>query len=305
MKKLMVICLSFFLIFPVSLKAQEEKVEKKTEETKKASTEVKVGAHGAVEIVEEGDTVKIKIGNKGLQVVESEEGTKVDILQDEEEVTEEKPLIRKRRRKFNAHWKGFSLGMNNYVNAEGQLGPLPDDDFMDLNTGKSWGVSIQFAQLDVGLIGNSLGLVTGVGIDFNDYRFDGNNNIQKTDNVIVEKDYSPLTLDKTKLTTTYFSIPLLLELQIPAGSKRIHAAGGVIGSVKIGSHTKVVYRDSGAKQKDKIRDDFNLSPLRYGFTGRIGYGDFSVFANYFMIPLFEKNKGPELYPFTIGITFNF
>jgi len=95
---------------------------------------------------------------------------------------------------------------------------------------------------------------------------------------------------------------LLLEFQIPvSGHKRIHISGGVIGGLKIGSHTKVLYKADGSKQKDKINDDFNLSPLRYGVTARIGYRALKLFATYNMTQMFETGQGPELYPVSIGL----
>jgi hypothetical protein len=80
---------------------------------------------------------------------------------------------------------------------------------------------------------------------------------------------------------------------------------GLIGGLKIGSHTKVVYEDGGDKNKDKNRSDFFLSPFRYGYTARAGYGFLKVFANYYNTTLFEKNKGPQLHPFTIGFMLSF
>jgi hypothetical protein len=59
--------------------------------------------------------------------------------------------------------------------------------------------------------------------------------------------------------------------------------------------------ESGEKSKEKNKGDFNLSPLRWGVTARVGYKDVSLFANYYMTSLFKPGRGPELYPFTIGL----
>jgi hypothetical protein len=67
----------------------------------------------------------------------------------------------------------------------------------------------------------------------------------------------------------------------------------------------VVYEDRGDKNKDKNRSDFFLSPFRYGYTARAGYGFLKIFANYYNTALFEKGKGPQLYPFTIGFMLSF
>jgi hypothetical protein len=93
----------------------------------------------------------------------------------------------------------------------------------------------------------------------------------------------------------------MLEIKTPLrmGSSKLYIAGGVIGGLHIGSHTKIKYKND----KEKARGNFNLNPFKYELTGRIGFGDFCVFANYGMSPLFKDGKGPELYPLTVGISF--
>jgi hypothetical protein len=106
----------------------------------------------------------------------------------------------------------------------------------------------------------------------------------------------------------YFTIPILFELQLPSSRtfhKRFWLSGGILGSLKIDSHTKVVYNDNGKRKRDKNRDDFNIAVLRYGFTGRVGYSNFFAYANYFPVQFFEKDKGPELYPFAVGVGLHF
>lgn len=248
------------------------------------------------------DTVKVKIGKKGIKIIENKDGTSIDII-DLDEIEDEKDF--KSKRKFKGHWKGFAIGLNNLSTEEFSLTLPASDNFMNLNTGKSWNVNINFLQYGLGLIGNNVGIVTGLGLEFNDYRFDHDNTIMKDpDGMIVEDPYV-LPLEKSKFATSYLTAPLLLELQVPTGkrNKRLFLSGGVIGGLKIGSHTKVVYKEDGNRQKVKDRGDFNLSPLRYGVTARVGYRALKVFANFYLTPLFEDGAGPELYPFSVGLVF--
>jgi hypothetical protein len=175
---------------------------------------------------------------------------------------------------------------------------------MELNTSPSWNFNLNVLEYGLGLGTDKVGLVTGLGFEWSNYHFDGDNVIDK-ENGIIQPYFVPVenaSIRKAKLQTTYLTAPLLLEFQIPAGKKRVHISGGVIGGIKIGSRTKMVYTVSGNKQKDKVKDDFYLSPLRYGFTARVGYRALKIFANYYPTALFKSNKGPELYPFSVGLT---
>ena len=166
---------------------------------------------------------------------------------------------------------------------------------------------MRFLEQAFNLGSGRVALVSGMGIEFNNYFFDNNNNITK-DSIgnIVSQDYS-FDLDKSKLTTTYFIVPLLFEVQLlpVTNHKRIFISAGVIGGLKIGSRTKIVYKDDGNRKKDKNKGDFNLSSLKYGFTARIGYKEVGLYCNYYPTPLFEKDKGPELYPFAMGVSLLF
>ena len=71
--------------------------------------------------------------------------------------------------------------------------------------------------------------------------------------------------------------------------------------MKLWSNTKIKYRVSGEKSKEKAKGDYYLTPLRWGFTARVGYRALNLYANYYMMPLFIENRGPELYPFSIGL----
>ncbi len=271
----------------------------------KDKTVVKIGKDEIVTVEEGDDTTHIRLGNKGITVIEGENGTSInmdDIDKDREADQEEsdKPSVHK---KFKPHWAGFQLGLNNFVDQDFSMSRTGDNAYMDLNTGRSWNFNINFLEYGVGLGTDKLGLVTGLGMEWSNYHFDKGNNIYEDDNgIITELDYSDVNVLKSKLQTTFLTAPILLEGQIPAGKKRIHISTGVIGGLKLGSNTKVVYRSNGNKQKDKTRDDFNISPLRYGLTFRVGFKGLDIYANYYLTPMFEKGKGPELYPFDIGLT---
>jgi hypothetical protein len=210
----------------------------------------------------------------------------------------------RRRSRFRGHWTGIEFGFNNYVTSDKSLVLPADIDYMTLHSSKSSNFNINFSQLSLGMT-RHFGIVTGLGLNWNNYRFDGNNNIIKGDNGIIEKLDPGTNLEKSKLATLFLTLPLMLELQIPVDHSRLNIAAGPIGAVKLGSHTKMVYENG---EKIKSNGDFSLNMLRYGATARVGYANFQLYGTYYMTPLFRKGKGPggnDLFPFEIGIALTF
>jgi hypothetical protein len=246
--------------------------------------------------------------SRGLSILESLEGPSFSVTnydRNDRWAEDDRDNDRMRRRlRFRGHWSGLELGFNNYMMSDNSVS-LPDDiGYMTLNSGKSTNFNINFAQFSIGL-GRHIGFVTGLGLNWNNYRFDRNNNIMKDFNGhIVELDPG-VTLKKSKLTTLYLTLPLMFEVQIPANANHLTLAAGPIGALKIGSHTKMVYDDG---EKVKSNGDFSLNMLRYGATARVGYGNFMIYGTCYKTPLFQTGKGPgayDLYPFEIGIALTF
>ncbi|HOK86577.1 MAG: outer membrane beta-barrel protein [Tenuifilum sp.] len=251
-----------------------------------------------------GDTVVVRLGKKKMVIVDSKDKTVIEIPEKgkkSDEIIEYKEV-----KKFKGHWSGFELGINGFMDKNQSMTQTGDIAWMDLKQARSWNTNINFTQYSIGFGTDKAGLVTGLGLEFNDYHFSNpitlkvENGVTVVDSSYIQAGYK---VEKTKITMSHLTLPLLLEFQIPMGEKRkdrIYISAGVIGGVRLGSHTKVVY-DDGSRHKDKNRGDFNIATLRYGLTARMGYKGIRLFANYYPVQLFEKGKGPELYPFSVGL----
>ncbi|MBN1116640.1 MAG: outer membrane beta-barrel protein [Bacteroidales bacterium] len=290
---------------------ENEEVQIKTDEAVKKgkadTTTFKLGDKEVSIIEENGETnIKLKDITKG-----DKENYNVDKefdFNDDEFKDESDDVDNKSSKKFKGHWSGFEFGLNNYVNADNSLNRDPGSEFMDINTGRSWNFNLNFSQYSFPIVSNNLGLVTGMGIEWSNYHFEGQNSItkNKTDRLIEELPLD-FNADKNKLKTTYLTIPMLLELQLGKGkrSDRFYVSGGIIGGLKINSKTIVTYYESGSKQKDKTKSDYYLTPFRYGATARIGYKIVDLYANYYLTPLFIEDRGPELHPVAVGMKVTF
>ena len=282
---------------------------------KPEKTVVKIGKDEILVVEEDNDTTRIRFGNRGITIIEGPDGTTIDLNRFNKDTDvavkkdknqnfgDEKPALR-----FKPNWAGLEWGINNYVNSDFSMNLGSESSFMDLRSSRSWNFNINFLEYGIGLGTDKVGLVTGMGLEFNNYHFTGNNNIAINDEGVIGEYLPAFAMDpsmdirRTKFKTTYLVAPLLLEGQIPTGSGRVFISAGLIGGVKIGSKTKMVYEVNGTKQKENNRHDFNLSLFRYGFTARVGYKALKMFGTYYPSSLFIKDKGPELYPFSVGLT---
>ena len=121
---------------------------------------------------------------------------------------------RKKQTRFDGHWGGFELGVKGYVNKDRQFDMPEGYDFLDLRMEKSVNVKLNFYEQNFNLISNKFGLTTGLGFEWNNYRFDNNVVLSKdgndlfNDNFLYARNYS-----KSKLVVNYLNLPLLLEYQ--------------------------------------------------------------------------------------------
>ncbi len=291
MKKLFLIALS--LIFTLSAGAQESDLDQMKQELNN----------------KKNDTTNIRFKRKTVKIVEDNGETQIFVKKHDNGRDWE--WFWDDNDRFKGSWSGFSFGLANLVDKDFSVSRSGDDQYMDLNTGRSWNMNFNFAQYSIKIAGDKLGLVTGLGLEWNYYRFDNDYSIQEDeDGKIVPIDLSitepDWNIEKSKLSTTYATMPLLLEFH-PSSYKHngIVLSVGAIGGLKLGSNTKIVYEENGDKNKDKTKDDFSLSPFRYGFHARLGVGDWLIYGTYYVTPLFESSKGPELYPISVGIALSF
>jgi|688.fasta_scaffold02680_21 hypothetical protein len=267
------------------------------------NVEINVNINGLEKAIE-NDTTRITLGKKKIIIIEDENGNK-----EEQEVEIEIPEVpqfpdlsnKPKKHKVKTIYKGFEMGMNSYM-------AKPFDTFSPRNNqlepeyGRSIQLNLNPFEYSLKLYKNYVALTTGLGFTFNRYMFDKNFSlVADVDTFGVVQD--TISFRKNMLKASYLSIPLMLQFNTHhKNSKSFHFAFGIVQSLKLGSRTKQVWNVSNSKQKDIEKDNFNLNPFRTVATVRVGYGNFNLFAEYGLTTLFRNNRGPELYPFSVGIT---
>ena len=256
---------------------------------------------GAAAFSQDPDTSKVRIGKKQYKIIVDDDN-EVTVLTDDDVVVRERVHKKKKARRMNGSWDGLEIGVNDFLNSDYEMDLPADADFMELKVPNSWGVNLNFAEKSFGLIGNYFGIVTGMGLEYNRYMLENDVDLLEVDGLMTGVPAN-IDFDKNRLSVYYLNVPLMAEIQLPVTGeyRRIHLSAGVVGGMRLASRQVQKYSIDGEKQKDKSKDDFNLRNFRYGFTARVGYGDFAFFANYYPQTLFEDGMGPDIYPVTVGI----
>ena len=285
---------------PAVIMAEDEEIAVVVSEDADDTSTVRIGEIVTIENTD--DETIIRIGRKGVRVYDEGDSTEIDFVNEEYGKKERG----RTGRYFYGHLGGIEIGYNNFSTATWLKNDAPIAGYLDLNTSKSINFNIVSPPVSMGFT-RHFGLVAALGINFNNYRFEGNNSIAIDEEGFLIPFFpaEPDRYEKSKLATIYGILPVMLEVQIPVSyGSTINLGAGVIGAVKLDSHTKVVHYNDG-KQKEKNHEDFNLNMLRYGVTARAGYEMVQVYGTCYLSPMFEKGKGPELYPFEIGIALTF
>jgi hypothetical protein len=204
----------------------------------------------------------------------------------------------KKKTGFSGTWTGIEFGFNNYLNNDQTLTLPADAKLLKLKTFNSYEFNWNILKKSYSLYKDRFGIVTGLGLSFNNYSFEKQ--------VVFQKDSTPIKftsdtiskLEKNKLAITYLTLPVIFEYQVPLSHSKLYISAGVIGSLKLGSKIKQIDNNDN---KFVYKNNYNLSKYKLAGTIRIGYKPFYIYSNYSFTQLFKANKGPELYPFSIGI----
>jgi len=218
-------------------------------------------------------------------------------------MTDEGEAERPRKNRFQNNWRGLELGINGYLTADNSFTMGAGFEYLDLRYEKSISVNLNMFQQSVPLIDNRLGMFSGIGIGWNNYRLGNDFLLVEEVNQVAPRSVTEPGLRKNKLTITWINVPLMLEYQTQdhEGQQKFFVSAGLNIGARIGSFTKQVYFPNDDRERRRTRDDFHLNPFRYDMQLRLGYGKLGIFASYSLNTLFRDNRGPELHPFSMGL----
>ncbi len=173
--------------------------------------------------------------------------------------------------------------------------------FIELNYPKSLQFGLNLMEKDFHVYKNYVNVVTGLGFDFNHYALRNNVTLNGGSTVLMATN-DTVEYKKNTLNVTYLKAPLMLEINTGSDPKNnFHIAVGGEFAYRIHSVAKQRYEEDDRNHRSKQRDDFNLEPFRYSAVARVGYNRVTVYATYGLNRLFKKDKGPQVYPFSVGV----
>jgi len=232
-----------------------------------------------------------------------------------------------RKGKYNGHWAGVDLGWNGYVNTNFNMSFPSNQNYLDLNTSRSLTVNLNPVELNLNIAKNHFGLTSGLGFTFNNYYFSNSTLLVHDSNTLVayrlvDQNGNKADMKVNKLTVIWLTVPVMFEYQTNSGIKwnSFHLSLGVIGGVRLCAYTKQKFysryttyylRDDNGLDIGSVyvnnnftrtQSQYHLNPFKLDATMRIGWSFLNFFANYSVSQMFQKNQGPVIYPWAIGIT---
>lgn len=256
-------------------------------------------------------SIRIIAGDGEIQNIPSEEKRNYEIEILGSRYKKSRNYRNRKYHYFHGHLCGANFGFINFTDTDYSMYSPEDDGFMDLDYTNSFVMQFNICEQSINFVPrNNFGMVIGLGLEYQRFRFDKKNiSIIKND----EGQVLPRMLDpewnikKNSFKILYLSIPVMLELQMPARNyKRFFIAAGAMGGIRLLSRTKIIYRNAdGDKKRDRNTNDYSLMPVKADLIARVGYDCWNVWASYTVTDIFRNHKGPELHPYAIGLGFTF
>ena len=107
-------------------------------------------------------------------------------------------------------------------------------------------------------------------------------------------------LDVNKLSSNFITAAVEFRLRSNENNNgnRYKFSAGFLAAFLVQSHIK--YEDMNGKIK--TFDIPHLNTFQYGIQARLGYNKFAINGYYSLVPVFQDDEGPEMTPYSIGIS---
>lgn len=243
------------------------------------------------------DTTEVIVGKKVITITIDSASGKKDVQVhnsasdgDEDDENEIKPV--------DTGFLGIDLGLNWLLYNNSFDLPSTESNF-ETEPLRSTQVALHFLPTHFNMAKGKVSILTA--LTFENLRYQFRNDVTlvpNQPNVTMFQD--TVQFKKNKLNMWYGQIPLMLSFQTKPSEpgKSFHVSLGGFAGLFLGASTK---QKSDERGKVILKDDYNLAPLRYGVTARIGYGKLELYSTYTLSNFFRDGQGPTFNNINFGI----
>ena len=272
-------------------------------------------------IDDESDSTKINLGKMKIVIIEEKgkdkKGQKKIIIDENVIIDNNGNILNDDINKYEdkddkseendyAHWAGFGIMANGFLNSLGKISSASDAEFLELDYTRSIGVNFYFLEDRFPIFKEYIGLTTGLGIQWNRYMLKNNVDVFSNQDSTFGVANGFIDYRKNVLRATYLQAPLLLEFNTNKNPEKAwHLSVGVVGGIRIGSSLKTKWEEDDKTRKERVKSNFNFNPFQAYATAIVGYHNVNLYVNYGLTEIFEKGKGPVFSPVNAGLLFTF
>jgi hypothetical protein len=196
----------------------------------------------------------------------------------------------KKKKHLSPHWTGIGMGFMNYDDKD-----IPNG---KLKMSTSHNFTVNLIDYHKQIANSNWLVVSGIGFEWSRYHFDTNAALTKVNGVT---SFVPapdgVNYKSNKLLAYYVTLPLLLEYQ----AYHFHISGGPVAFFKYYSKSEVEYSVNGDNKEFVMGRDLNIRPVDLKLRLQVGIGDVAIYGYYSPFSMFNKNEGPNLKTYTIGV----
>lgn len=266
-------------------------------------------------VTTQGDSIIIRKGKGDMRIkvyeeqLEDDEKKEVQIYEgvylekidaDKRTFFDALPFIPKKHRHnaYEPHCSGVFIGYSRLADDFLSFGA---SDKMGLDLYKSWEFGFNILSASHNLKKNPhWGFNLGLNWGYRSFKIDGNYALLKEDGKSVftlgneETAYS-----KGRMRHFFFRVPVLVEWQQKVGGRKV-VFFNVGPEFEIRHGVKSFAHINGGK-KQKLGKGMYVHPVGVNLLAQAGYGDIGIYLRYSTYGLFQKDKGPEVSPYTFGV----
>jgi hypothetical protein len=205
----------------------------------------------------------------------------------------------------NSIWSGFGINANGFMNTNKEFASATELSFLTLDPAKSIGFQFNFAEKRFPIFKDYLGVVTGLGFQWNRYSIKGDYDFNVVNDTLVAN-ATGINYTKNTLSSTYLQAPLLLQISTNKNANKAwNISAGIVGGLRIDARQIQKWEADDKKNKDKTKDDFQFNPFQASLMATIGYGDWSLYATYGLSDVFNEGSAPKVRGVNAGILLSF